>query len=83
MAETAKNKVTKTEPDADKPVAEANPEPTYHVDRLLADSEDFFGQPSHVVAGALHGEGNKKNFTLTEVNAAIQSWLSKEVTTEA
>jgi hypothetical protein len=55
-------------------------EPTYHIDRLIAEAEDFFGQPAHVVAGALH-DGRKQNFTRTEVEQAVKTWLRREVTT--
>lgn len=55
-------------------------EPTYHFDRLVADSHDFFGEPPHVLAGALHGE-RKKNFTLAEAKRAIADFKKRKVAT--
>lgn len=62
----------------DEPQAAAPEEATYNVDRLVAESEGFFDEPPHVVAGALAGE-RKQNFTRGEAETAIKSWLAREV----
>ena len=60
---------------AGKPKDEA---PTYHVDRLVAESGDFLGVDPHIAAGAFSGQ-NKKNFTLDEAESLIQKWLKRPV----
>lgn len=56
-------------------------EPTYHRDRLIAESDAFFGQPFYVVEAALsHGRlGQKVNFTKDEVKKAIKDYQDHEV----
>lgn len=57
--------------------------PTYHVDRLLAESWDRFGVEAHVVAGALAAQSSRKqNFTEDEVKSAVEKWLKKPVETD-
>lgn len=55
---------------------------TYHVDRLLAESQEFFGVPEHVLAGALDGE-QKKNLTLAEAKKLIEKFHKIEVVVPA
>lgn len=50
----------------------------YPHDRLIEDAWDFFQQPSHVLAGALH-DNPKEYLTLKEAEAAIAGFLSHEV----
>lgn len=55
--------------------------PTYHVDRLIAESTDFFGVESHVLEGALALKGGtKKNLTREEAQDAIDAYLGHEET---
>ena len=56
----------------------ADAAPTFTVERLQAQSGDFFGEPSHVVAGALSGV-NRKELTIEEAKAAIKAWLKSPV----
>ena len=74
----AENTETKTETKAK---GDKEPEePTYHIDRLLAESHEFLDQPAHVVAGALAAkDARKQNFTLSEAQKAIDAWLRKPV----
>jgi hypothetical protein len=63
-------------------VAESESKPaektTYHRDRLIAESGAFFGQPPHVVAGALEADsGSKVNFTRDQAQRAIDKYLDK------
>lgn len=51
---------------------------TFDRQRLIDEAYPRFGQPSHVVAGAIDGI-NKKNLTEAEVKAAVQSFLTSEV----
>jgi hypothetical protein len=53
----------------------------YEAERLVAESYDFFGEPSHVVAGALHGE-RKKHFTRDEAKALIRAFKKQPVSTD-
>lgn len=53
-------------------------EPTYEADRLIEQAYDFFGEPSHVVAGALSTE-RKKNFTRDEAKSLIKAFLKRPV----
>lgn len=62
-------------------VAEDLPEeaPVFPQERLIEEADAFgFGQPSWVVAGALHTI-SKKNLTTDEVKAAIKAFLATEV----
>lgn len=76
MAESAKEKaaVQAQNDEADAP-------DTFAVDDLIARSVDFFGQPSHVTAAALHGR--VRAITLDDANAAIDSYLKQPVMKEA
>jgi hypothetical protein len=47
-------------------------------ERLIAESQAYFGQPPHVVAGALANIAKKK-LTLKEVDAATKAFLKMEV----
>lgn len=65
--------------------AKAEPEPEkVDRDRLIASSHQFFGVPSHVVAGALadygHGDGD---LTVEDAQAAIDKFLKRKVKKEA
>jgi hypothetical protein len=56
---------------------------TYSRERLMGESVDFFGEPSHVVAGALAGlDARKQNFTLDEASDAIRAFHQRPVTSE-
>lgn len=81
MAETedSQREATRTERQRQRQAEET---PTYPVERLLAESDAFFAQPEHVVAGALEfmSGASKKNYTHAEVNDAIQAYLGHEVT---
>jgi hypothetical protein len=55
--------------------------PTYSVERLIAESGDFLGHPSHVAAGAFSGL-TKKNFTIDEAKSRIDKWLAAPVETD-
>lgn len=59
-------------------VEEAPEDPKYDRDRLIAESGDFLGEPSHVVAGALAAT-KKKSLTLAEARTAIKAFLATEV----
>lgn len=61
-------------PDDTKQAAET----TYPQERLVADANAFFGHPSHVVVGALHGQ-TKKTFTVSETKKLIDKFLSRKV----
>lgn len=52
--------------------------PQYSAERLLAESGDFLGVESHVLAGAFALAGNKKNYTLQEARQAVDAFLSHE-----
>lgn len=51
---------------------------TYSRERLIEEAGQFFGQPSHVVAGAI-ASIPKKSLTTAEVEAAVKAFLSTEV----
>lgn len=57
---------------------EEKEDPTYHIDRLIPEAEDFLGVPSYVAAGAFAGE-TKKNFTIPEAKKIVKDWLKKPV----
>lgn len=58
-------------------------EPTYPRDHLIAESEAWGLGPSYVVAGAFAALGSpKKNFTINEVKAATEAFLSTVAPTE-
>lgn len=50
----------------------------YSHDRLIAESQDFLGQPSHVVAGALHGV-DQAYLNLKEAERLVGNFLDREV----
>jgi len=54
----------------------------YSIDRLIAESDAFLGIPSHVMAGALHGE-KKKHLTLDEARERAEKWSTSPVQTES
>lgn len=60
------------------PEKEKVEEPTFSHERLIAEAGAFVGQPSFIVAGALHGVA-KKNLTVAEVEAAVKKFLATEV----
>lgn len=51
----------------------------YTVARLIADSYDLTGYPSHYAAGALHGHDATDELTAAGAKAAIKKWLKGEV----
>lgn len=51
---------------------------TFSRERLTDEAYARFGEPQHVVAGAIAGI-NKKNLTEAEVKAAIKAFLTSEV----
>lgn len=53
----------------------------FPVERLIDESTDLVGHPSHVVVGALEhaGLGSRKNLTIDEVREAVDDWLTTEV----
>jgi hypothetical protein len=56
---------------------------TVHIDRLIADAYDYFGEPGYVVAGALSDAGgNKKNFTVEEAKGHVTDFLKRKVEEE-
>lgn len=55
--------------------------PTFHMDALIRRAPEYFGEQSHIVAGALAGQG-KKNFTIDEGKQLIKDWLKKPVEVE-
>ena len=84
MAErTKQQKEEELAPDkaAREAVKEADPAddtPKFSVERLQAQAGDFFGQPPHVVAGALSSV-NRKELTIEEAEAAVKAWLKSPV----
>lgn len=54
---------------------------TYHRDRLVAEAEGIFGEPSHVVVAALSSGriSQKVNLTVDEVKRAIREYNEHEV----
>jgi hypothetical protein len=48
-------------------------------DRWIEEAEAYFGQPSHVVAGALADVGDEEEISKDEASAAIEEFLNKEV----
>jgi hypothetical protein len=54
---------------------------TYHRDRLIGEAGAFFGQPEHVVAGALSMGRNatKVNFAREDAEKAITTFLDHPV----
>lgn len=67
---------------ADDDKAKKEEEPTYHVDRLIPESDDRFGVPSHVAAGAFAQKESKKNYTLDEAAALIEKFETRKVPTD-
>lgn len=71
---------SKTDDKVKQQPSEKAEEPTFHRDDLVARAPEYFGAPSHIVAGAL--AGSKKNFTLDEGKKAISDWLRRPVEVE-
>lgn len=69
-------------PDEKKPAASAAKEEasgeTYPVDRLILESDDRFGVPSHVAAGAFSGSP-KEELTIAEGEKLIADYSKHEV----
>lgn len=53
-------------------------ETAYSHERLIGEAEDFLGQPSHVVAGALHGVEDAY-LTVQEAESLVDDFLNREV----
>lgn len=54
--------------------------PTYPAERLTAEAYERFGEPPHVVAGALSAvSGSRKNFTIDQAKKAIDAFKSHPV----
>jgi len=66
-----------TPPEAAKEAKDAG-DPTFDRDRLINESYARFGQPVHVVAGAI-ANISKKKLTEAEVKAAVKAFLVQEV----
>jgi hypothetical protein len=88
MAENEKQAEATESPDATPPArprqrtAEAQQGPDkYEVSDLIARSSGFLGQPSFVVAGALHGK--TEDMTLDDARAAVKAYLSTPEKKEA
>lgn len=60
------------------PVEAVPAEDTYPLNELMQASMQVFGVPSEVVVAALMGT-KKKEYTVTEVRAAINEFMNKEV----
>ena len=60
------------------PPHQAPAEDTYPLNELMQASRKVFGVPSEVVVAALTGT-KKKEYTVTEVRAAINEFMNKEV----
>jgi hypothetical protein len=58
--------------------AKESEEPTYEVDRLIAESDDRFGVPSYVAAGAF-SSSRKKNLTIEEGKKLIRDYQKQAV----
>lgn len=65
----------------ERPRAQAPAEQTFPVSDLIARGSDFLGQPSYVVAGALHG--CEDEITLDDARGRVTAWLEQPVTKEA
>ena len=74
----AKTKTEAVEATATAPAQEAPVEDTYPLSELMKASRQVFGVPSEVVVAALMGT-EKKEHTVTEVRAAINDFMTKEV----
>lgn len=77
-----------TEPEAEESAEESATEEaaapaggTYHRDRLIAESNAFFGVDGWVVVGALAftDAGDREEFSTDEISAAIQAFMDHEV----
>lgn len=53
-------------------------EETFPVERLIEESGAFFGEPSHVAAGAFSLE-SRKTLTLTQAERSIKDFLKRPV----
>lgn len=56
----------------------ADKKPEYPVERLIAESQDFLDQPSHIAAGGLH-DVKEKTMTVAAAKAAVRDWLKREI----
>lgn len=79
----ASNDDTPAKPTVRDAVAEAHEEvapdvPEFPVERLIAESAAFVGQPTWIVAGAL-STIRKKTLTVAEVQAAVKAFLATEL----
>lgn len=67
--------------DADPPSQKGSGEDAkYSQERLIADSQSLTGFPSHVMAGALHGN-TSAYLSVADASKRAEKWLSTEVTT--
>lgn len=73
---TAKDKDAETPKEAVKAADPPEEAESFSVERLINEAGAFLNQPSHVVAGALHGV-DRKNLTLDEAEAAVDAWLKQ------
>lgn len=64
-AEAAKDAVADAEPQEE--------EESFDLERLINESTDFLGVPSHAAAGAFSAI-SKKSLTITEAKAAVEAW---------
>lgn len=65
------------------PQARNRSESAYSRERLIGEATSFFGEPGHVVAGALADlDGRKQNFTLDEAKDAIKAFTQRPVSTD-
>lgn len=56
---------------------------TFTAADLIARGSDFLGQPSYVVAGALHGVDPEEALSLDDARGRVEAWLEQPVTKEA
>jgi hypothetical protein len=77
-AEMAKTKTEAVDKTVTAPAQEAPAEDTYPLSDLMQASRQVFGVPSEVVVAALMGT-KKQEYTVTEVRAAINEFMNKEV----
>ena len=74
----SKAKTEAVEKTATAPVEAVPAEDTYPLEELKQASRQVFGVPSEVVVAALMGT-KKEEYTVTEVRAAINEFMNKEV----
>jgi hypothetical protein len=56
---------------------------TYTVERLLAESDAILGQPSHVVAGALHESEPGEEMSVSAAKQKVEEFLAGESSTSS